>query len=194
MDGGARVWIRKRDTKARPTYHLRWLDPATGKWRSRRVGTDRKRAEREAAVLEGELDAGTFREIAPVTLSEFTKDHIDKITGTRDAAEADRTLREFATVCHVSSLRRINYTTVEDYVAQLRTKGNATATINKKLRYLRAAFNKAIKRRYLAKNPMDGAGTRRTNTRPAYCSTKKRLASSMRPNRATVSPFGHLST
>lgn len=35
-------------------------------------------------------------------------------------------------------------------------KSNSTATINKKLRYLRAAFNRAVQREYIAKNPMTG--------------------------------------
>ena len=42
-----KVWIRKRKTAKGATYHLRWLSPSG--WKSRKVGTDKKRADREAA-------------------------------------------------------------------------------------------------------------------------------------------------
>ena len=45
--------------------------------------------------------------------------------------------------------------TVEAYIARRCDRGNRPATINKKLRYLRAALNKAINRGYAAVNPMD---------------------------------------
>ena len=45
----------------------------------------------------------------------------------------------------------------------LRTKGNAIPTINKRLRYLRTAFKRAIRRGYAAVNPMEGWTWEREN-------------------------------
>ena len=53
-------------------------------------------------------------------------------------------------------LRRITFQNVESYVETCKAKHNAVATVTKKLKYLRAAFNKAIRRGYLAKSPMVG--------------------------------------
>ena len=53
---GARVTIRQRVNKGRDTYHLRWKDPEMVVWRSKAVGTDSNRAEREAARLEVRLE------------------------------------------------------------------------------------------------------------------------------------------
>jgi len=185
MTDEPRVWIRKRKLKSgRTTYHLRWIDPTTGRWRSRgdaadgrKIGGDRKRAEREAALLQDRLDRGTHRDLQRVTWQEFVDEHVAKLPGADNASEARRVLEEFGKLFGVPP-KRVTYAMVESYVQHLKTKGmvqpkskakpagkkakgrkprpNSPATINKKLRYLRAAFNRAIMRGYIARNPMDG--------------------------------------
>ena len=50
MNDEPKVWISSRKLKSgKRSYHLRWIDLATGKWRNQKVGTDHKRAERQAA-------------------------------------------------------------------------------------------------------------------------------------------------
>ncbi len=159
MTDEPKVWIRARKLKSgKQSYHLRWIDPHAGKWRSRKVGTDKKRADREAATLEGELRAGTHVDIQAIAWVDFVAKHISKIAGKCDAGEAKRTLDEFGEMCKPASPRRVSFGMIESYVETLKAKKrpNTVATINKKLRYLRGAFNKAIKRGYLAKSPMDG--------------------------------------
>lgn len=154
MSDQQRVWISRRSNKGKDSYHLRWLDPVTGKWRSRAAGTDRKQANREAAILEKELAQGTYRDLRKVTWTEFVEEHVQMIQGDRDRAEAKRTLEEFGRRFNVP-LRAVRYGMIESYVEWLKAeKKNKIATINKKLRYLRAAFNKAVKRGYLAESPM----------------------------------------
>lgn len=155
MESETRVWIAARKRKrGPPSYHLRWIDLEAGKWRSRKVYGDRKRAEREAAQLEAELHAGTYRVIKPVAWQAFVDEHCEKLPGAANAAEARRTLEEFGKLEGVGAPRAATFAKLESYVQKLRAEGNSTATVNKKLRYLRAAFNKAVKRGYLAANPM----------------------------------------
>lgn len=155
MSDEQRVWIRKRLTKSgKITYHLRWIDPASGKWKSRKAGSDRKRVDREAATLEQQLNDGTYTDLRSVTWAEFVKEHTDRIPGIGNRIEAKRTLDEFGKETKQAPPRRVTFAMVESYVEALGVKGNTQATINKKLRYLRAAFNKAVKRGYLAKSPM----------------------------------------
>lgn len=163
MDESVRVCIGTRKCKrGKDTYHVKWIDPATNKWKSKKSGTDRKKAEYDRREMEAELRKGTYQELKKITWQDFVTDHVAKIEGQRDRVEAERVLNEFGKVCKPGQPRRVTYTMVEAYVAHLRNadedkdrKANKPATINKKLRYLRAAFNRAVKREYMAKNPMD---------------------------------------
>jgi len=67
-----KVCIFKR--AGRKCYEAQWVDPDTGKKKTRSTGTDRKRdAERFAGNLEKELRQGTFREPQRVTWESFRK-------------------------------------------------------------------------------------------------------------------------
>ena len=169
MNDNIQVWIRKRKLKKKcrcrgpcrckekHTYHLRWLDLATGGWRSKKVGTDRKVAEREAAVLEKQIQDGTFREQRRVTWGAFVAEHVANLDRTSaTVSDVKRTLEAFGEICKPAGPHAVTYRMIEHYVDHLKGRGNSVATRNKRLRYLRAAFNRAIKRGYLSKNPMSG--------------------------------------
>ena len=155
MSDTARVWIAKRKTKGQTTYRLRWIDPVAGKWRSRAAGTDRRVADREAAKLEEELARGTYRHIASITWSDFVKDHVSKIEGDTNATHAQRVLTAFGKLCNPAGPKDVNYTMIEAFAAHRRAQGNSPATVNYYLTYLRAALNRAVKRGYAARNPLD---------------------------------------
>ncbi|MCH7814060.1 MAG: site-specific integrase [Planctomycetes bacterium] len=170
MIDDTKVWIRSRklnktirrkrgdDTYADvpvKTYDLRWVDPVAGKWRSRSVGTDRKRANGERVILEKALADGTHQSIRRTTWADFVAEHVASLPGKANAAEARHALDEFGETCGAAP-RAVTFGMIETYVDRLRTKGNATATINKKLRYLRGALRKGVRRGYLAKSPMEG--------------------------------------
>jgi integrase len=162
------------------TYHLRWIDPVAGKWRSRKVGSDRKRALAEQAKLEGALKEGTHTNLRRITWAAFVAEHAGKLAGERNAVEADRTLTEFGKMLGIASPRQATFGAVESYVDQLRANGNRTATVNKKLRYLRGAFNKAVRRQCLAKNPMDGWAWQRENQKAIRVSDRTEAAALLR--------------
>lgn len=166
MSDESRVWIRKRKTKRGATYHLRWICPQSHAWKNRKTGTDKKHAERQAAVLEQELQRGTYQDIRRIGWGEFVDEHVRLITGQSHAVEARRTLREFGAICNPPSPTRIAFGMLESYVENLKAKGNSVATINKKMRYLRGAFNKAVRRSYLVKNPMVGWSWEREDRKP----------------------------
>lgn len=154
MNDESRVWVTKLKRKGKHAYALRWIDYATGKFRSRVVGTDRKLADREAVKLEDQLERGTFKDVRKIGWAEFVEDHVGKIEGACNRTEAKRTLDEFGTMVPVRTLSSVKYATIESYIAKLRKGGNSVATRNKKCRYLRAAFNRAIKRGYASTNPV----------------------------------------
>lgn len=169
----------KRKTKRGATYHLRWICPQSRKWKARKVGTDKKRAERQAAVLEQELQRGTYQDIRRIGWDEFVAEHVEHIEGVGNAREAKRTLMEFGNVRRIAEPRRVTFADVEAYVDHLRSGDveNAQATINKKLRYIRAAFNLAIHRGYAAQNPMKGwRWTREQQNDPRIATTEEETA------------------
>lgn len=169
MNDEIRVWIRRRKLKRKcrcrgpcrckekHSYHVRWLDPATSGWRSKKIGADRKVAEREAAILEKQLQDGTFREQQRVTWDAFVAEHVVNLDRTEaTVSDVRRSLEAFGEVCKPAGPHAVTYRMIEHYVNHLKGRGNSVATRNKRLRYLRAAFNRAIKRGYLTKNPMFG--------------------------------------
>ena len=157
MNNEPRVYVRTRRTKHKATYHLRWVSPEKHRWKSEKIGTDRRRAEREALKLAESLQDGTYQDTQKIGWQAFVDDHVAKIDGRRNAVEAKHTLEQFGRVVNPDGPGLVTYSMIERYIAELRsaTKPNTPATIAKKLRYIRAALNRAIKRGYrAAKNPV----------------------------------------
>lgn len=158
MSDGIRVWIRKRKGKKKTTYHLRWISD-TGKWRNKRVGTDVKLAQREAAKLEMQLAEGTYLDVQRVSWSEFVADHVGKIPGRRHAVNVRIILDEFGELLQPAGPHAVTFGMLESYAVKLREKGNATTTINGKIKFVRSAIKNAVLRGNAAKIP-DTAGLR----------------------------------
>ena len=156
MNDEPRVWISSRKLRSgKRSYYLRWIDLATGKWRNQKVGTDRKRAERDATLLEDKLRQGTYQEVRSISWGDFAEDHAAKLPGDWNAKIARRTLTEFGDMMKPRGPRFVTFSMVERYAAELRGIKNKPETIRKKLRYLKAAMNRAIKRGYAVKNPVE---------------------------------------
>ena len=77
MSDEIRVWVSPRKCAKGMSYHLRWLDAATGRWRSHRAGKDRKAAEHEARKLELQLAEGTYRDAKRISWPAFVADHVE---------------------------------------------------------------------------------------------------------------------
>ncbi len=153
-----KVWIEKRRLsgggRAQFTYHLRWVCPTDRRWRSRRVGTDRKVALVAQAKLQDELEEGSYKPQRRVTWSLFVEEHLRRIPAGCNRDEAERTLRYFGEACRPETPKAVTFGTLEAFVEWLRKRKNTPATINKRLRYVRAALNRARDRGYVTANPM----------------------------------------
>ena len=159
MSDEFRVWIRARKCRKRSSYHLRWIDPVRHCWRSRKIGTDRKIAERERAKLEMELADGTYQDVRRISWSEFVDDHVSKIVGKRNAVNVRIILDEFGELLQPAGPHAVIFGMLESYAVKLREKGNATTTINNKIRTVRSAIKSAVLRGFAAKVP-DATGLR----------------------------------
>ena len=156
MNDEPKVWLRKRPCKGgKVVYHLRWIDTAAHCWKSRKSGTDLKRAQREAAQLEKQLAEGTYAEVRATTWQAFTDEHVGTLAGKSNRDDCRYTLETFGEAFKVPP-RGVTFGMVETFVQQLKAKGNAPATCNKRLRHLRHAFRMAVRRGYAARVPTDG--------------------------------------
>ncbi len=159
MSDEVHVWISSRPRRSgKIAYRLRWVDPATGKWRGKTAGTDKTLALREAVKVEESISKGECVDLRKVSWDELVAEHVRLIPGEANRGEAERTLAEFGRILNKPKPRAITFPMIEKYVDTLRAakNPNSTSTINKKLRYVRGLVKKAIRRGYLAKNPMDG--------------------------------------
>jgi len=156
MHDSIKVWVRKRKIKKGLSYHLRFISPLSNRWVSKGVGTDRKRADREAALLESKLNNGTYSETRRISWNEFVTGQVASIPGKRHRVACKHVLKAFGSECKPLSPCRVTFAMIEGFVATLRERKLSVSSINTKLRYLRLSFNKAIKRGYMAKNPLDG--------------------------------------
>lgn len=155
MNGEPKVWVSSRALKSgKRSYYLRWIDVATGKWRNQKSGTDRKRAERDATLFEEELRKGTHVDVRHADWDEFAAEAVSLLDGSH-AGIAIQVLAEFGDLLSRPRPGRVRHTVIKAYVKHLEERGNKQGTINKKLRYLRLAFNEGIKMLCVAKNPLD---------------------------------------
>lgn len=144
---------RRKD--GRKSYYLRWPDVGTGKLRNKSVGTDSKRARREAALLEDGLRCGTYQDVQQISWVAFVADDVAKVKGKANRAKTKRALERFGELCRPLGPRRVTFSMLESFVVQLQADDLESATINFYLRYIRAGLNRAVKREYAAKNPFD---------------------------------------
>jgi len=152
-----RVWIWERKLKKGKAYCLRWHDES-GRIRTETVGPERKLAERLSAERQHELNAGQFRTPRRVSYEEFGREEVEVMQGQMAPAslkELELVLRQFGKVCRDIRLTNISSRLVEQFFAQ-RLKSAKPATANKSLRTLKAAFNRAVRRGYLERNPIVG--------------------------------------
>lgn len=138
-------------------YHARWYCPVTHKRRSEKVGTCKRKAQERRYDLERKLNAGEWHDVRDVTWLEFVEDHTAKIAGKANRTECKRVLDEFGTVCSPACPKHITYSMLERYRAALQDRNLSPASVNKSLRYMRAALNAAVKRGNAGRSPFDGS-------------------------------------
>jgi len=166
-----RVWIRERRLKnGKTSRHLRWVCPSTHRWKSRLVegGSDLKRAQRAAALLEKELNEGRYRPEYETDWTTFVDAYCSRLPGEAHRREAERTLTEFGEVVKPGTVRRVRLADVERFFAYCVSdtddhRANRPATLQKKRRYLTMAFLWAIRRGYAGADPTEGLTLERPN-------------------------------
>src|SRR5438876_8739035 len=113
------VWVQR--FADRKHLMLQWLDPDTGKRKSRSAGTaDDGEAEKARADLEYELNHGLHQEVSRMSWERFRELFEDEyLSGVREGTRRNHraTLDAFEKHCSPKSVRTVNERTVSAFVA-----------------------------------------------------------------------------
>jgi integrase len=149
------VWVQRFADRA--SLMLQWIDPDTGKRRSKSAKTDDPdKAETARADLEYELNHGLLSEPSKMPWEKFRELYEEeKLTGAREATlkKAGYVFDAFEELAHPRTLGTVCERTLSKYAAALREKGFRPATIQGHLAYLRAALRWAADQKLIPAAP-----------------------------------------
>jgi integrase len=148
-----KVWVQV--FKDRPQLVLQWLDPDTGKRKSKSAETaDEKKAENARADLESDLNNGRHKEASRMSWEAFRgafeAEYLSNLRdGTREHYRYVFDL--FERLCVPARLKSINERTVSTFAASMRSmqargkgRGLAASTVRECLKSLRTALGWAV--------------------------------------------------
>jgi integrase len=151
------VWVQR--FKDRPTLMLQWLDPDTGKRKSKSAETaDEEKAETARADLEYELNNGLHKEAARMSWEKFRElFEAEYVAGLRLDTRRNyaATLDLFERLCCPRSLRGVSERTISAFAAGMRklpgrrkgAESMAPGTIKVRLQFLHTALSWAVEQK-----------------------------------------------
>jgi integrase len=157
------VWVQR--FKDRAHLMLQWIDPDTGKRKSRSAETDdEKKAEEARSDLEYELNHGKYQEASRMSWERFRELFEEEyVAGRRLNTRRNfvATFDLFEKVCNPRSLKGISERTVSTFVAGMRkepgrrkgSEGMLTSTIKVRLQFLHTALSWAVGQKMLPTVP-----------------------------------------
>jgi integrase len=162
-DKRVNVWVQK--FKDRGALMLQWLDPDTGRRKSKSAGTDdEKQAEIARADLESDLNHGRHKETSRMTWEHFREAfEAEFVAAKRPNTQTNYadTLDLFEKTCNPRNLRGITQRTVSQFAAALRklpgrrkgSVGMMESSIKVRLQFLHTALSWAVGQKMLAEVP-----------------------------------------
>jgi hypothetical protein len=155
------VWVQR--FQDRPTLMLQWLDPETGRRKSKSADTaDEKVAEDRRVDLEADLNAGRYAEASRMTWEGFRELFEDEYVAPlrEDTRKVyDNVFNLFERICRPGRLRSVTERTISAFAAGLRkTPGNGTdgmqaSTVRARLQFLHTALQWAAGQGLLPRCP-----------------------------------------
>jgi integrase len=155
------VWVQR--FKDRPTLMLQWMDPDTGKRKSKSAGTaDEKEAEQARADLEYELAHGRYQEASRMSWERFRElfeaEYLPHCRpNTRD--NYHETFNLFERLCPVARLRSVTERTISAFAAALKQQPGyggepmKPSTIKVRLQFLHTALQWAADQKLIPACP-----------------------------------------
>jgi integrase len=157
-----RVWVQR--FKDRPTLVLQWIDPDTGKRKSKSAETaDEAQADDARADLESDLNNGRYQEASRMSWERFRElfgeEYLPNLRP-KTRARYDDVFDLFERLCSPGALKGVSERTVSRFAAAMRTTrargkqgGHAASTIKVNLQFLRTALRWAVTQKLLPACP-----------------------------------------
>lgn len=155
------VWVQH--FKDREHLVLQWIDPDTGKRKSKSAETSyRPMAEAKARELEYELNHGLYQEASNMPWEKFRGlFEAEFVSGRRPGTQENYrdTFSVFERLCNVTSLRNVTARTISAFVGALRKEGGRyggpmqESTIKVRLQFLHTALAWAAKQKLIPECP-----------------------------------------
>jgi integrase len=147
---------------AKAPWSVGWLDPVTGKRKSRKVGS-KSMAEKHARKLEGQIASGTYHVPSRKQWPDFVAEYMAKVyhrLAPKTQAVTKTALGNFGRIVKPGKMSAITTQVIDGFIAQRQTERGkkkkskvSPATINRELRSLKAALRIAADWGYIAKTP-----------------------------------------
>jgi integrase len=155
------VWVQR--FKDRDSLMLQWIDPDTGKRKSKAAGTNyMPSAEIKARDLEYELNNNLHKEASRMSWEKFRElFEAEYVSGLRPNTRSnyEDCLDKFEELCHPTSIRAISERTISAFAAALRRvptrgrEGQKPGTVHVRLQFLKTALRWAVEQGMLPKCP-----------------------------------------
>lgn len=159
MTGDISVYVvnLSTDTNPRTYLYFQWIDPVTGKRRSRSSKCTTKRdAERAAKAFQDNLNSSRPTANGSMPWEEFVRLFTSEHLSSMSQVSADRftsILNVFEEFTDPQRLRSITAAVLTDYAVKLRESGRAESTISAHFERLKTALRWAVDNGYLAEVP-----------------------------------------
>jgi integrase len=141
----------------RPNLVLRFVDPVTGRQKTKSAGTaDEGAAIGKAALWQDELTSGRYQAPSRLTWADFRKRYETEKLATlapRTQASARSALNHVGRVLDPDRLSKLTPATMSRFQSKLREEGMGDTTIARHLRHIRAALAWGVSMGMLAKVP-----------------------------------------
>jgi integrase len=155
------VWVQH--FKDRESLVLQWIDPETGRRKSRTAGTaDPKEAEAARTDLESDLNNGRYQEASRMTWERFRELFESEYVAACRANTRENyaeTLNLFERLCNPAKLRSISERTISRFKAAMETNptrgrdGMMPSTIKVRLQFLHTALQWAVEQKMIPAVP-----------------------------------------
>jgi integrase len=156
------VWVQRR--KDRLLFSLEWIDPETGRRKSKSAGTDDlKEAEQKRGDLEADLNNGRYQEVSKLAWDRFRQIFQDEyLPGLRERTREkyNTVLDVFEDIINPDRLRSISERTISAFVRGLRERkrprgkvGLAPMSIKNYLISLKTSLSRAVEQKLLSSLP-----------------------------------------
>jgi integrase len=150
-----KVWVMHY--KGLKDLRLQWIDPVTGKRKTKSAKTaDPEVAKQAASDLEYELNHNLYDEPSKMPWDDFRRVYIEeKFAGGSEntISKAETVLSDFGTRSHIKTIGEVTERTFSNYASKLRTLGRSAATIHGNMAYLKAAFRWAHDQAIIGRMP-----------------------------------------